>query len=259
MRCHVCEGETSVVFAAEVLQKYNVEYYCCRFCGFVQAENPFWLSEAYQNPINASDTGLLSRNILFSSRTAALILAFFKRDGLFVDHAGGFGVFTRLMRDIGFDFYWQDEFCTNLMARGFEYDPKKHKIEMVTAFEVFEHFAHPMKELTTITGIARNLVFSTTLIASPPPKPREWWYYSFHHGQHISFYTFKSLQVLASRIGLNLYSNGRDFHLLTEKKISRFAFTSVIRLSTYGLRFIAEKTLKSRTETDMHLLGGHDS
>ncbi len=42
----------------------------------------------------------------------------------FLDYAGGYGVFTRLMRDIGFDFYWHDPYTQNLFANGFEKDIK---------------------------------------------------------------------------------------------------------------------------------------
>jgi hypothetical protein len=47
-------------FNAIVLAKYQVNYYHCPQCGFLQTKDPYWLSEASKDPINAEDTGLLS-------------------------------------------------------------------------------------------------------------------------------------------------------------------------------------------------------
>lgn len=259
MKCLVCDGESTTEFTTEIMHKYTVQYYRCHICGFVQTEPPYWLSEAYKEPIQVADTGLLARNIHFSKLTAAIILAFFDPKSLYLDYAGGFGVMTRLMRDMGFDFYWHDEFAPNILARGFEYDFKKGNVEMATAFEVFEHFAKPVEEFTKIIGVTRNILFSTILVSTPPPKAGDWWYYSPHHGQHISFYTLKSLQILASSKQLKLFSNGRDFHMMTDKNIPPIAFAAVMKLRRLGLSYIARRIVESKTEADMNFLVGRDA
>ncbi len=50
-------------------------------------------------------------------------------------------MFTRLMRDYGFDFLHYDKHTQNLFARGFEFHDEK--IEAITCFECFEHFVNP--------------------------------------------------------------------------------------------------------------------
>ena len=111
----------------------------------------------------------------------------------FLDYAGGYGVFTRLMRDIGFDFYWHDPYTQNLFANGFEDDLKSNsKFELLTAFEVFEHLVNPKEELEKMLRFSDTIVFSTELMPQEIPDPEEWWYYGFNHGQHISFYTRKN-------------------------------------------------------------------
>jgi hypothetical protein len=45
------------------------------------------------------------------------------------------------MRDIGFDYFWQDKYTENLFAQGFENTKIKNgQIELLTCFEAFEHF-----------------------------------------------------------------------------------------------------------------------
>ena len=135
-------------FKAIVLSKYQVSYYHCPHCGFIQTEDPYWLDEAYKDPINVEDTGLLSRNISFSEMTALLIYFLFDKNGIFLDYAGGYGIFTRLMRDIGFNFFWHDPMTQNLLSRGFEYSDSLPRCELLTSFESFEHFKDPLTEIT---------------------------------------------------------------------------------------------------------------
>ena len=151
MNCKICGTLSEFVFEAKVLNKYEVKYFSCPNCEYLFTENPYWLDEAYNRAINISDTGLISRNIFLSKVVSTLIYFFFNKKGRFLDYAGGYGLFTRLMRDTGFDFYWHDPYCENLFANGFEYDMNNEiHFELATAFEVFEHFSEPVNELKKI-------------------------------------------------------------------------------------------------------------
>ena len=157
------------------------------------------------------------------------------------------------MRDIGFDFYWQDLHCNNLLSRGFEYQHETNKdIELLTAFEVFEHLVNPIEEIQKMVDISGNIVFSTLLLPGKTPKPMEWWYYGFEHGQHISFYSHKTLSFIAQKFGLNFYSY-KDVHIFTKRKINFNLFKTLIILSRFGLFFYVRKNLISKTWED-HLL-----
>ena len=168
---------------------------------------------------------------------------------------GGYGIFTRLMRDIGFDFYWNDPHSTNLLARGFETKSKNYKYELVTAFEVFEHFAEPIKEIESMFQFSGNILFSTELLPSTLPKPEEWWYYALGHGQHISFYSYRTLKYIAQKYGINLCTNGRGIHMFTKnRKINNRLFNFLRKLQRLGLFFYVKKKMKSLTVADMNLL-----
>ena len=73
-------------------------------------------------------------------------------------------------------------------------------------------------------------------------------------GQHISFYTIQTLEYIASKYGLNLYSDGEYVHLLTEKKINNFLFKVLIKLNRFGLFYIVKRLNTSRTMQDWELL-----
>ena len=254
MKCRICGGESIERFSAVVLEKYTVRYFLCNTCLFLQTEEPYWLQEAYLNPIRSTDTGMVARSIYFSKIVTALICLEFDKNGAFLDFGGGYGLFTRLMRDVGFDYYWIDPFTQNLLARGFEYSDGMRRVDLVTAFESFEHFADPMQEIKTMVEYSPNIFFSTETLPVPPPQPGQWYYYAPYHGQHISFYSLRTFHTIAEKFGLNYYSNGSDLHFLTKKNLSRSRFRFIMRYGKY-LYLVLKKQLHSRTADDVGRTG----
>jgi hypothetical protein len=219
MKSKITGGETSLLFTKKVLNKYDVKYYRCNDTGFIQTENPFWLAEAYSSAITKLDIGLASRNIMLSEKIGKLLIANFNYKGVFLDYAGGYGLFTRLMRDKGFNFYNTDNFCQNLFAEHFDLAGLAPGMifELATAFEVFEHLPDPVGEIKNILKFSDNLIFSTELQPANQEDIFDWWYLSPETGQHIAFYNAASLKYIAKLLGYNFYTDGRSLHLFTKK------------------------------------------
>ena len=218
--CKICGGNSDLAFQANILNAHNVSYFVCSNCGFIQTEEPYWLEDAYKKSISLTDTGIIQRNLFSVKITTAFIKLFFNSKSSYVDMAGGYGLFVRMMRDKGFSFLWNDLYTENIFAQGFEFDKNQDiHTELITAFEAFEHFVNPTQELETMLEVSKNIFFSTLLTPQAIPD-KNWWYYAFQTGQHISFYSKKSLLELAKKYNLQLYSNNKDFHLLTEKRLS---------------------------------------
>jgi 2-polyprenyl-3-methyl-5-hydroxy-6-metoxy-1,4-benzoquinol methylase len=210
-----------------VLQKYPVRYFRCPACGFIQTETPYWLAEAYSSAIAKQDVGIMQRNLLNRELTTAVLNLLLPEVKHCVDYGAGHGIFVRLMRDRGFDFRWYDRHATNDYARGFEYEPGQ-SCEFVTAFEVLEHLTDPVADLAEIMSISENVFVSTLLVPEPAPKLPDWWYFLPSTGQHISFYTAESLQVLAKRFDRHLLSHGAH-HLFTKRPRNKTMFRMATR------------------------------
>jgi len=226
---------------------YDAEYYLCRGCGFMFVGNPVWLAEAYQEPIADTDTGYVLRNVYLSRKTLVLFMFLFNIRASFLDYAGGYGMLARLMRDYGLDFYTYDLHTPNLFMKGLEY--KNQHIEALTCFECFEHFDLPINEIEKMLKISKNIFFSTLLLPEEVPRD-DWEYYGLKHGQHISFYSFKTLLYIAKKYKLNLYSDGANLHLFTEKKIPNWFFKFILFLTKFQIDLLMRKTLRSKTIQD---------
>ena len=90
MKCKICNTNTRNIFSAKILNTNNIKYFYCDYCGFLQTEEPYWLKEAYTNPISIIDTGIMSRNISSSKITAVILYFLFNKFGKFLDFAGGY-------------------------------------------------------------------------------------------------------------------------------------------------------------------------
>ncbi len=216
--CKICQKNSVKIFSAKILNKYDVDYYHCQNCNFIQTQEPYWLAEAYSSAIAATDTGLMKRNEVLRDQASVVLFYLFNKDACFLDYAGGYGIFVRMMRDLGFNFFWEDKHCQNLLAKGFESsDNKSAKYEVVTSFESFEHFVDPMTEIEEMLKRTDNILFTTALIPCDKLPEKDWWYYSRDSGQHIIFYSVKTFSVIAQKFGLEFYTNG-FLHLLCKKK-----------------------------------------
>ena len=227
MKCNICKNETTFLFKGIVLNKYKVIYYKCPSCDFIQTEKPYWLDDAYNNVITDLDVGLVARNLKYSVEIEKVIIKNFNYDGKFLDYAGGYGLFVRLMRDKGFNFYRQDKYAENIFARNFDLDNigENVRFEAVTAFEVFEHLENPLEDIEKMLSYSDSLIFSTELQPKNEIKNvDDWWYFTPQTGQHISFYAEKTLKYIADKYHLFFYSN-RPLHLLSKKKYKKNPLT----------------------------------
>lgn len=222
-------GETELLFTGKILQKHEVRFFRCKDTGFIQTEEPYWLAEAYSSAITKLDVGMVIRNQNLTEVAVPLLLRYFNHNGKFLDYAGGYGLFTRMMRDKGFDFYHVDPYCQNIFAEFQDANelPKETQFEVVTAFEVLEHLVNPTNDIKDILSYGDNLFFTTELV--PQDLKQDWWYFSFETGQHISFYTEKALRYLADLYGKQYYTDGKWLHLFTAKPLDENPFEKLFK------------------------------
>lgn len=226
MKCRICSNISHHLFFKNLLGKYKVAYHQCKQCGFLQTEEPYWLEEAYNSgAISALDTGILSRNISLRHKTQHILHKLFAdfKDFKALDYGGGEGIFVRMMRDLGYNFYRHDLYADNLYARFFDVKntPLATRFHILTAFEVFEHLTDPLGEIKTMLEYSDIIFFSTELQPSDKREELEdWWYIVPETGQHISFYNKTSLEKIADLLGLNFYTDQVSLHILSRTELN---------------------------------------
>jgi hypothetical protein len=221
VNCKICNSKSELFLNSYIFDtSFLIDYFKCSHCGFLQTQEPTWLDKSYSEAITSLDIGLLNRNINFSNLTEQLLLTFFIESKSYLDFGAGYGVFVRMMRDKGFDFKWYDTHCDNLFAKHFEEFDLLKKFDIITAFEVFEHLPHPLEQLTPLLQNSDTLIFSTFTNYQSQKDFDNWWYRAPLSGQHVSFYTSKSLQILAEKFNKYFYTNNLDFHFISSKKIN---------------------------------------
>ena len=230
LTCKICKSATSHHCSTLVLGKYDVKYYKCMTCGFIAPEEPYWLDEAYSSAITKLDIGLIQRNQLMTPIVKAVINKWFDPQARFIDYGGGYGMLVRMMRDRGFDFYWQDVHCANLYAESFDIsDVAPFRAELLTAFEVFEHLVDPVSELEKMLTLTDTILFSTTVQPFDNVTPESWWYFTPETGQHVALHSRTSLQALADQFGLNYCWKDQSIHLFSRKVINDRVFKLLMR------------------------------
>ncbi|MCE3036863.1 hypothetical protein LW135_03335 [Helicobacter sp. faydin-H20] len=89
MQCKICQTTCNFIFNAPILNKYQIPFFKCKNCGFIQCQKAFWLDESYTEAINASDTGILSRNLFLQKTISTLAYFLFGKKAKILDWGGG--------------------------------------------------------------------------------------------------------------------------------------------------------------------------
>jgi hypothetical protein len=259
MNCHLCNAEARTLFRATVLNKHEAAYHYCAECDHIFVDQPTWLEEAYSDAIVAEDTDVAVRNIFTALRLAAIYYLVLGDRGhaRYADIAGGYGLLTRLMRDLGFDYYWSDRYATNLFARGFDYDARQGACLAISAIEVLEHSINPLDfiQQNLIDHQTDTLVFTTEVFPDGnPPLPNKWAYYSFDTGQHIAFFSRKGLSRLANRLEMHYFALGR-LHVFSKKPLPTWRLKLAShKLMVVPIALFAAYRLGSRRNKDQTLI-----
>ena len=194
--CRLCGGHLVPKFSLMVLRKHNVQYFECDRCGSLQTESPYWLDDAYSTNLSNLDTGAVQRNL--QNLSAAYLVSKIFGVSNALDFGGGDGLLCRLLRDYNVNCYVKDRYAAPTYGQGFS-EPDFATPNLVLAFEVFEHFATPARDLDELFRLRPTVLLASTEIYGH--QSADWWYLASESGQHIFFYSEKALQMVAAQFG----------------------------------------------------------
>lgn len=226
--CRLCGGSLGFQFKATVLARHSVDYLSCADCRSLQTEPPHWLAEAYASNLADLDTGAAQR--CFVNLGASHMVARLFGLANIIDFGGGDGLHTRLLRDHGFNAHVEDAHARPGYAQGFS-SPDFETPDLITAFEVMEHFANPAHDLDQIFARGAKAVLAST--ARWHGEGADWWYLTPTTGQHIFFYSEAAIALIARQHGYVLAHSG-NYLLFLRPALASGAKVRLIKLLLRG-------------------------
>lgn len=182
------------------MRVYEVAYYECTGCRSLQTEQPYWLDQAYRTQDLTIDIGRAQRNVL-NSMLCAYILEHLgvRNEEPCLDWGAAEGLYVRLMRDRGFNYFCYDKYRQPLyVSEHFSVGtPTAVAPVVLTAIDVFEHLAEPAQELAGIFALKPRIVLFTQECYNE--QKDDWWYLAPLCGQHVFFYSQAGLEWIANR------------------------------------------------------------
>jgi hypothetical protein len=222
--CRLCGGSLSPRFTGTLLGRHTVAYLACAGCGSLQTEPPHWLAEAYANNLAEVDTGAAQRCFVNMGASHLVARLFGLRNVL--DFGGGDGLHARLLRDHGLNAFVEDAHARHGYAQGFD-TPDFRTPDLITTFEVMEHFANPQVDLAQIFGRGAKAVLAST--TRWHGEGADWWYLAPSSGQHIFFYSDAAIDFIARRFGYTLAVRG-NYLLFVQPSLATTANTRLARI-----------------------------
>jgi len=204
--CRLCGGGVVGRFSLRVLGKLDVTYSECSVCKSLQTAYPTWIEESYRQNLSGTDTGALQRN-LQNFAYALIVSSIFDAKTAF-DYGGGDGLLCRFLRDHSIDCYVYDKYSSPGYAQGFT-TPPFERPDLLTAFEVFEHFVDPKAALAELLAKAPQVMVVTTSLYTG--QAADWWYLDPETGQHVFFYSPQALMLIAQSYRYHVAQAGNCF------------------------------------------------
>jgi hypothetical protein len=197
LACRLCaHAPLEPTCVQRVLGRYDVRYFHCQSCDLMQTEPPYWLDEAYQS--SALDTGAIQRTQNNADLTRAVATLLNVRPGEpCLDFGAGPGILVRALRDCGLRLSLARSIRRRTSSQqGFE-STTDECYRLVTAFEVWEHLPDVAPALETFFAPRHDFLLISTFLHRGGHRDK-WWYYVPEGGQHVAFFSAKTMAYVAS-------------------------------------------------------------
>ena len=221
--CPICMSPVNGLFKVMIQGENCSELNSCSKCEFAFYPDQSWINQSFSDDLNSLDVGAADRTVISADYLSVMLKSQKLSHGKFLDYGGGYGLLSRIMRDRGFNFENFDPFTRQIFpTSGLRMNNSlDQKYDAITLIEVALHFEDPLEEFRRLLQLTNVLFF--TAVLTDEELDHDWWYLSPETGQHIALFSQKTLATLAEKLGVNLTSDGRFFHIFHRENLTKKA------------------------------------
>jgi 2-polyprenyl-6-hydroxyphenyl methylase/3-demethylubiquinone-9 3-methyltransferase len=240
--CKICASPTSLFDVVDFAKTCDygiypsrllavpVYYRKCASCGFVFTDffddfsTTQWGAHVYNDEYKRIDPDYLENRPRANSKLIDGLLGARKDRVIGLDFGGGSGRTCELLRAMGYAYDTYDPFGASSLTSDFA-----GRYNFCSAFEVAEHSPDPVGFISAIVQMADRgklaiLVGTQVHDREVSAEKRLAWWYAAPRNGHISLYSQRSLEALASKVQLTLTSFSGHTHLMTRGYTRQEAF-----------------------------------
>lgn len=232
LTCPVCQGPSALLDVVDFnksceqargiffdLSGLPIYYALCGQCGFCFAPSmhewtPAQFSQQVYNADYAKvDPDYLRERPIANAASLRDALDAHKGQVIHLDYGGGAGLLSQILQDAG----WRSQSYDPFVQTEVSID-ELPRVNLITAFEVFEHVTDPHQLMRTIDVLLEpdGMVLFSTLLSDgivAANKRLDWWYAAPRNG-HISLHCRASMGRLTSQYGFQWASFSEGFHAM---------------------------------------------
>lgn len=218
-QCKICGGETTV-FGQKLFtdlrnesDSYDVTYHRCSECGFIfTSDFDHWSKEEFSANIYNEDYIKVDPDYVEKRPTLWVhsIARKVRKDESVLDYGAGNDVLASKLRRKGYDVVGWDP----MWGSAPEFGDKK--FDVVVSIEVLEHTPTPLetvKEIVSFLKPGGRIIMSTLLNDVIKDEGVDYWYIAPRNG-HVCMHSKKSLDILFSKVGMNVRSESNSVHTI---------------------------------------------
>lgn len=211
--CKICNSFVKKIEDKERL----VDYYRCSFCGFVFLDDNHRVDrEREKSQYDQHNNSLENEGYvrMFEEFIGLSFAPYLENIKTVLDFGSGpTPVFSELLKRRGLEVDIYDIFYAPQKV----YETKSY--DLITSTEVFEHLSEPLKIFKLLSQHLNSNGYIAIMTKFPPKEDSEflkWWYR--RDPTHISFFTPKSFEIMAKKVGLELLKTINGNIALFQKK-----------------------------------------
>ena len=222
--CKLCNNDVSAFKDV----KKELIYYRCSVCGFVFLDDKFMLNQAEEKKKYDQHNNSLENEgyvQMFEDFIEVAIEPYKENIHTALDFGSGpQPVLSKLLERRGFAVDIYDLYYAPTKV----YEHKKY--DLITSTEVFEHLSKPFEVLKILVQHCNDNGYIALMTKFPPKDDKEflaWWYR--RDPTHISFFTPKSFEIMAEKVGLSVVKIISDNIVVFQKNMGEVLLDEMMK------------------------------